>query len=119
MKWNGLFALMLVGLMAGGCENDDSPSQAGACTITVVNSTKGTITAKYWTQTWDILTPGVDASHQTTKDVGPGQESDLRVYFDNELGTSRINVVKDGAEHNYDVGFGDHSLIVMEKDFTK
>ena len=109
--------MLLVGLMVGGCENDDSPSQAGTCTITVLNSTRSTINAKYWTQTWDVLAPGVDTGHQTTKSIGSGRETDLRVFFDNELGTSRINVVKDGVEHNYDVGFGDHTLVVHEDDF--
>ncbi len=101
-----------------GCENDDSPMRAGNCTITVANSTRSVIHVEYRTQTWDLLVPGIDESHVASKDIGPGRDADLSVHFGSELGTSGIEVTKDGLRKKYDVEFGRQTLTVREEHFT-
>lgn len=109
--------ILAAGLLAG-CEHDDSPMQAGTCTITVVNSTRSVIHVQFRTQTWDVLVPGIDESHEASQDIGPDDEADLSVHFGNELGTSRITVTKDGLARTYDVEFGRQTLTVREEDFS-
>ena len=110
-------AIVAAGVMVTGCEDDDSPMQPGDSTITVVNATHSTIHVTYQTQTWDVLWPATDVSHEADKNVAPRAEADLSVHFDNELGTSRIEVTKDGSQKKYDVGFGNHTLTIREEDF--
>ena len=96
MKKIDLGAAMIVGLalLLAGCESDDTPLRAGNSTVTVVNETGAPIHVAYQTQTWDVLIPGIDASHQANVDIAPFRSEDLSVHFDSELGTSRITVTK-------------------------
>lgn len=117
MSKNIVFALGMAATLLAGCENDDSPMQPGDCTISVVNSTQSTIHVVYQTQTLDVLWPYVDVAHEADVNIAPGQEKDLWVHFNNELGTSRIVVTKDDMRKNYDVGFGSQTLKIREDDF--
>lgn len=103
--------------MLTGCEDDDSPMQPGDSRISVMNATHSTIHVTYQTQTWDVLWPATNVSHESDKDIAPQAEADLSVHFDNKLGTSRIDVTKDGIHRKCDVGFGERTLTVREDDF--
>ena len=117
-KWIAFLAVIVAaGVFGVGCEDDDSPIQPGDCTITVVNSTTSAIHVTYQTQTWDVVVPATDVSHRVSKDVAAGTDVDLSVHFDSQLGTSRIQVEKNGFKKNYDVGFNSERLTIRESDF--
>ena len=65
-----------------------------------------------------LICPETMKTYEEDVNIAAGQEKDLWVHFDNELGTSRIAVTKNDIRKNYDVGFGTQTLKIHEDDFT-